>query len=118
MRSILVLDDDKIQHLLLRKRVNLITYNVDLKYFDKAIDALNFINENPVDMILTDLNLGIMDGWEFVEELEKVSFGGKLYLLTGSVLPEDRKRAESDPRISGFFEKPISEFDLIQILEA
>lgn len=118
MRSILVLDDDKIQHLLLRKRVNLITTDVELKSFEKAVDALNFISYNRVDMILTDLNLGIMDGWEFVDELDKVSFGGKLYLLTGSVVPEDRKRAERDPRISGFFEKPISEFDLIQILEA
>lgn len=114
----MVLDDDKIQHLLLRKRVNLISTDVELKSFEKATDALNFLNENRVDMVLTDLNLGIMDGWEFVEELDKVSYSGKLYLLTGSVVPEDRKRAESDPRITGFFEKPISEFDLIQILEA
>lgn len=118
MRRILVLDDDKIQHLLLRKRVNLITTNVEFKSFEKPVDALKFINENPVDMILSDLNLGIMDGWEFVEELDKVNFGGKLYLLTGSVILEDRERALSDPRISGFFEKPISESDLIQILKA
>lgn len=114
----MVLDDDKIQHLLLRKRVNLITDNVELKSFEKADDALEFLRENQVDMILTDLNLGLMNGWEFVEELQKLRFKGKLFLVTGSVVTEDRNRAECDPRVSGFFEKPLSEFDLLQILEA
>lgn len=118
MRSILVLDDDKIQHLLLRKRVNLITDQSNLISFERTGDALNYLKSNKVDMILTDLNLGVIDGWEFVDELCKIDFQGKVYFLTGSIVSEDRKRAEADPRISGYFEKPISEFDLIQILEA
>lgn len=118
MSHILVLDDDKIQHLLLRKRIKVISDHVQLICVERVDEALAYLSENKVDKVLTDLNLGSIDGWEFVEELGKVSFRGQVYLLTGSLAVEDRKRADTDPRISGFFEKPISEFDLIQILGA
>lgn len=114
--KILFLDDDKIQHLLLKKRFSLLSTQVQLKAFEKAHDALEFLKSNPVELVLSDLNLGTMDGWEFVDELEKIDFKGKLFFLTGSIMPEDRLRAERDPRVTGFFEKPISEIDLIQIL--
>lgn len=113
---ILVLDDDKIQHLLLQKRFKMISTDIELVSFDLAMEALDFLRTNPVEKILTDLNLGVMDGWEFVDELEKINFTGKLFFLTGSIAPEDRNRAEKDPRVAGYFEKPLSETDLIQIL--
>ncbi|RIW12574.1 response regulator [Algoriphagus lacus] len=118
IQRILVLDDDRIQHLLLQKRFNLISKEIELATFERAVEALEFLKKNSVDKVLTDLNLGVMDGWEFVDELEKINFTGRLFFLTGSIVPEDRRRAEEDPRITGFFEKPISEADLIQILNA
>ena len=118
VQKILVLDDDKIQHLLLKKRFNLISKQIDLTSFERALEALDFLKSNSVDVVLTDLNLGGMDGWEFVDELEKINFNGRLFFLTGSIIPEDRRRAEGDPRITGFYEKPIAETDLIQILNA
>ncbi len=114
--KILFLDDDKIQHLLLKKRVSLLAKDVQIKFFERASEALEFLKTNPVDLVLTDLNLGVVDGWEFLDELEKIQFNGKLFFLTASVMPEDRLRAGKDPRVTGYFEKPISEMDLIQIL--
>lgn len=111
-----MLDDDKIQHLLFRKRVSLISGHVELKSFEKPKEALVFLSTNKVDVIFLDLHLGSNDGWEFVDELEQISFEGKVYLLSASILSQDRKRAEEHPGISGFFEKPISETDLVQIL--
>jgi CheY-like chemotaxis protein len=114
--KILFLDDDKIQHLLLKKRVSLLAKDVQIKFFERASEALEFLTTNSVDLVITDLNLGVMDGWEFLDELEKIKFQGKLFFLTASVMPEDRIRAGKDHRVTGYFEKPISEMDLIQIL--
>lgn len=115
-RKILILDDDKIQHLLFRKRVGLLKSEVDLFFFEDAFSALNFIQSTPPDVVISDINLNKMDGWQFLEEIHRSDFKGKFYLLSGSIYPNDRHRANDDSRISGFFEKPIQESDLIFIL--
>jgi response regulator RpfG family c-di-GMP phosphodiesterase len=115
---IVVLDDDRIQHLLLRKRFQSISGEIEIVAFDQVEEAITYLNGQVVDQVLTDLNLGMISGWDFVDELEKINFKGGVFFLTGSIMPEDRKRAAQDPRISGFFEKPLSETDLMQILRA
>jgi two-component system, response regulator PdtaR len=115
-RKILILDDDKIQHLLFRKRVAQLKSEVELMFFEDAVSALNFLESSPPDVVISDINLNKMDGWQFLEEIYKADFKGKFYLLSGSVYPNDRRRANDDSRVSGFFEKPIQESDLISIL--
>ncbi|GAB2481605.1 MAG: response regulator [Cytophagales bacterium] len=115
---LVVLDDDKIMHLLLRKRINLLGLVSDLKFFDQASDALNFLSEAPQAVVISDLNLGVMEAWEFLDSLFNQGFQGKFFLMSSSIINSDRVRANADPRVSGFFEKPLSETDLIQILQA
>ncbi|MBC6367389.1 response regulator [Algoriphagus sp. AK58] len=115
-KQIIVVDDDKIQHLLIRKKIQLLFVDVQIHFFESAESVIDSLKSNPVDIIITDLNLDMMDGWDFVQELENIGFKGKLYIVTGSIMASDRIRAEGDPRISGFFEKPLSETDLLQIL--
>ncbi|SEF40236.1 response regulator [Algoriphagus boritolerans] len=115
-RKILVLDDDKIQHLLFRKRVAILKIDIDLIFFEDALSALDFIAASPPHVVISDINLNKMDGWEFLEEIHGLGFNGAFYLLSGSIYPEDRSRATKDERVSGFFEKPIKESDLHYIL--
>lgn len=115
---IVVLDDDKIQHLLLRKRFQSISSKIEVAAFDQVKEALQYIHLQQVDVVLTDLNLGSVTGWDFVNELEKIKYKGDLFFVTSSIVPGDRSRADLDQRISGFFEKPLSETDLMQILRA
>lgn len=116
VQRILVLDDDKIQHLLLQKQFFLVSEDIEMRFFENAVEALDYLKDNPVNLIISDLNLGVMDGWEFVDELEKIHYAGKLFFLTGSIVPDERRRAEMDPRVSGFFEKPVLQKDLHQML--
>lgn len=115
-RKILVLDDDRIQHLLLRKRVAILQIDVDLIFFEDAELALDFIQTSPPDVVISDINLNKLDGWEFLEKVKQMNFTGRFYLLSGSIYPDDRIRANADSRVAGFFEKPIQESDLVYIL--
>ena len=115
---LVVLDDDKIMHLLLRKRINLLGVKSDLKFFDQASEALSFLTDAPQALVISDLNLGDMDAWEFLDSLFSQGFQGKFYMMTSSIIKSDWVRANDDSRVSGFFEKPLTEDVLIQILEA
>ncbi|SFB16133.1 response regulator [Algoriphagus aquimarinus] len=116
IKKILLLDDDRIQKILVEKRLLKINSGIEFVYFDTPSKALDYLKSDSVDMLLVDLNLPEMTGWEFVDEVEKVSPDSVVILQSGSVENEQIQRANSDKRISEIFEKPLSESDLRSIL--
>lgn len=118
VKHIALVDDDDI-YVFLTKRVIESTHLVDLlKVFDNGIDALNFLieNKNNLDalpeIILLDINMPIMNGWQFLEEYTKLNptIGKKItiYLCSSSIMPIDIARAKSISEVSDFIIKPLS----------
>lgn len=72
-------------------------------------------------LILLDINMPVMDGWEFMREYEKLDENQKgkiiIVMLTTSFNPDDRVAAENNVEISDFRNKPLSEVDLKDIME-
>jgi len=62
------------------------------------------------DVILLDLNMPIMDGWEFLEEFIKIPTQKEIiiYIVTSSVDPQDVIKARSYDKVSNYIIKPIS----------
>lgn len=116
IKKILLLDDDKIQKILVKKRLLKINSGIEFVYFDTPSKALDYLKTESVDLLLVDLNLPEMTGWEFVDEVEKMSPNSIVILQSGSVENEQIQRSNLDQRISDIFEKPLSESDLRSIL--
>ncbi|MEB2776434.1 response regulator [Algoriphagus sp. D3-2-R+10] len=116
IKKILLLDDDRIQGILYEKRLLKINSGIEFVYFDTPSKALDYLKSETVDLLLVDLNLPEMSGWDFVHEVEKVSPNSKIILQSGSVYNEEIQRANSDKRISRIYEKPLSDSDLRLIL--
>ena len=63
------------------------------------------------DIILLDINMPIMNGWDFLEkyeELEQSLRSKVIYLLSSSENPLDQERAKDSPLISGILPKPLT----------
>ena len=116
IKKILLLDDDKIQKILLWKRLTKINPGIEFVYFDRPSEALEYLKSESVDLLLVDLNLPEMDGWEFVDEMGKLRLDCRVILQTASVMEEVFLRATRDTRIHQIFEKPLNESDLFTIL--
>lgn len=71
--------------------------------------------------ILLDLNLPGLDGWAFVEELErwppKATENLQVFILTASINPDDKERARKYPSVRGFMVKPLKREQLSAILK-
>jgi CheY-like chemotaxis protein len=73
------------------------------------------------DLILLDINMPAMNGWEFMEKYGSIDVEQKanvvIIMLTTSLNPDDRWKSGNIPHISGFENKPLTQEKLSRILE-
>ena len=126
LNNILLIDDDYPTIYLHQLHIKSINAADNVVTVNDGLKALNLL-KNQVDnkifkpeLILLDINMPVMNGWEFLEEFEKFDDKFKneiiIIMVTTSVNPEEKIRASKYPRISGFVVKPISEDTIVQIL--
>ena len=108
MPKIVYLDDDKIQHLLMKKIVNIRLPEWSSENFTQPEDLHDWLSNNETDVILSDLNLENTSAWEWVEKFEEVS-SANIVFLTAHAAPEDYEKLEQFGNVKFIFEKPLSD---------
>lgn len=71
-------------------------------------------------LIFLDINMPVMDGWDFLQELNRDPAFQQLtvIMLTSSVDPADLARAKSNNLVKGYVAKPINESNLQKIFQS
>ena len=124
-KKIWVIDDDNIYQIIVKKimeRSEMFSEISSFKNGKDAIDELYNSSENIdaiPDIILLDINMPIMDGWEFMDELGviKPKFNADImvYIVSSSIAIEDKNKSKSHENILGYLSKPVTLDDLILI---
>ena len=114
-----IIDDDKIYVNLVKKIIEIKKLSKNLLIFKngkEALDHFKLILENASeevlpDIIFLDINMPVMDGWEFLNEFIKIKniFDKKitLYVVSSSIDPRDLERARSFNLVTDYLIKPI-----------
>lgn len=126
-KIIWVIDDDIIYQTIINKLIQksgvFSTHSSFINGKD-AITALKNVLEQDEscvpDIILLDINMPVMDGWEFMEEIKKIKSKIKkhlrIYIVSSSIALDDRNKSKTFADIIGYIPKPISINDLLSIV--
>jgi CheY-like chemotaxis protein len=69
------------------------------------------------DLILLDLNMPMMDGWEFLEAFSRLSLPHPIcvLVLTSSINPADHVKAARYQNVAGYFSKPLNASSILKL---
>jgi CheY-like chemotaxis protein len=127
LKQLTLVDDDDVFVFLTTRLLDKYKLVDLIKIFDNGYDALIFIKENLgniealPDIILLDLSMPIMDGWQFLDEYVKINprIGKKItiYICSSSISPDDVARAKAINAVSDFIIKPMTKEKLIEMIK-
>ncbi|MEL1241931.1 response regulator [Flavobacterium flavipallidum] len=117
-----IIDDDKLSIRLMSMLIEKNNFCEKIISFHNPQTALNELIENAQnpsnlpDVILLDLNMPILDGWQFLDELKNISFAKKIiiFIVSSSIDPTDLEMAKNYSTVKNYIIKPLNSDKLKQ----
>lgn len=112
-----VIDDDKIFTYLLKRIIEKAKITREIIFFENGRDALDYLSRNREDvlklpqLILLDINMPILDGWQFLSEYGKLKADVprpiSICMMSSSTDLEDYDRAMDTGYVMDYLQKPV-----------
>jgi len=117
--SVLLVDDDEINNFISIKLIKKALLNTEImaclngKFaIDQLVEIQKKDPDKMPDYILLDINMPIMNGWEFLDEFKRLNIDAvgkcKIFIISSSVFSNDINKARSYPLVKDFISKPLN----------
>lgn len=118
--KIAIIDDDEVSNFIYRKVIETTKVSGSIREFQRARQALDYFIKNISDtsalpdLIFLDINMPIMNGWQFLEEYSKRVLPNLpkrivLCMLSSSVYKKDVDQAKKNSQVDEYLSKPLTQ---------
>ena len=127
-RTVMLIDDNEIDNLINQKMIEAaaVTENIythtgakSAIEFLKNMEKLEMADQVLPDVIFLDIDMPLMDGFQFLDEFEKLSLIAKkkckIVMLTSSINPQDFNRSKKYENVRLYLNKPLSHDSIIKL---
>ena len=126
--SVLLVDDDEINNFISIKLIKKALLNTEImaclngKFaIDQLVEIQKKDPEKLPDYILLDINMPIMNGWEFLDEYKRLNIDPlgkcKIFIISSSVFSNDINKARSYNLVTDFISKPLNVDKIIELFK-
>lgn len=116
MQTVLVIDDVEISTFIVRKLINQVSPETTVYECNDPVRGLEMIQEVNPDFIFLDLNMPLMDGWQFLDKMQRRDLDNKVVILTSSTSADDHGDSYNFPNVYTFLVKPLKPSDINALL--
>lgn len=119
IHSVWIVDDDQVITYITQRLLQNADPTLEIQGFlsgKMALEKLRLDHSAP-DMLLLDINMPGISGWEFLDELKLAGVDVNVFMYSSSIDPEDVKRARAYPMVMEFLSKPIDSNTIRRLLE-
>jgi CheY-like chemotaxis protein len=116
-----IIEDDVVSTFLIQKIIDQSNIVEQSLTFANGLEAFNSLieQENIPAVIFLDINMPVMDGWEFLEAFEGVSFSKNIpvFILSSSIDTGDIEKSKTYNQVKGFLTKPLTPEKFSKVIE-
>jgi CheY-like chemotaxis protein len=116
---ILLVDDDEAVNYFNKKLIDKSELDGTIMSLYNGAEAIrevmtlnNTLDDNDLVVVFLDINMPILNGWGFLENFNTIkyalNFKTEIYLLTSSVNPDEKKKAEENSLVKQYISKPLT----------
>jgi CheY-like chemotaxis protein len=127
-RAVMLIDDNEIDNLINQKMIEAASVADSIYTHTGAKSAIEFLRNMEQlevaeqvlpDVIFLDIDMPLMDGFQFLDEFEKLSKTVKnkcrIVMLTSSINPQDFNRSKKYENVKLYLNKPLSHDSIIKL---
>ncbi len=126
-QHVIIIDDDPISNLLTEEKIKTVHNKecihsfVNPEFGLERINTLLSKNINESIILLLDINMPNINGWDALDKLKAMfedlnTKSVRIYMLSSSIDMNDKIKAYNNPLVSGYFEKPLSVRDFMDLI--
>ena len=124
--NVLLIEDDPITIMVCDRIMKMTGFAEQVQSKENGQEAIKYIQSIIEDqttfpeIIFLDINMPVMNGWEFIEAYEALGIEHKvdMYILSSSVYENDIEKTKGYKAVKGFISKPLSMERLTELVNA
>ncbi len=121
----ILIDDDPMNNLICKLTIEMTMGECEIKAFVNPELGFEYVQsdfsklEDTSALLLLDINMPIMSGWEFLELFDNLNYPVKdrvrICILSSSIDDRDKERSYANKNVADFLVKPLTDKDIIRI---
>lgn len=103
---ILIAEDEEYNQMVLQGMIEILYPDVSIEIVSNGVEALEKLREKPFDLLLSDVDMPLMNGYDLVSEIKNMDLNIPLVCVTAFAISGDKEKLLMHG-FDGYISKPI-----------